>query len=52
MDRLGRMSKSSTDGPQRLLKNSKAREAIYEVMNLYNKKISEENLVDFQGNGY
>ncbi|MFA9399119.1 MAG: S24 family peptidase [Clostridiaceae bacterium] len=47
-DRLGRMSNGSNDGPQRLLKNSEVRNAIFDLMKLYNKKLGEENLIDFK----
>lgn len=48
VDRLGRMSKSSPDSPQRLLKNSDNRNAVYEVMLTYNERMKDEKLVDFQ----
>lgn len=44
-DRLGRKVRKG-EGPQRLLKNSKVREAIFNVMILYNNKLNEKNLVD------
>lgn len=50
-DRIGRMSKNSGDGPQRLIKNSKAREAIYEILIKYNERLQIEGLVDFQDLG-
>jgi len=48
VDRLGRMGSKNSDGPQKLLKNSNTRRAIYELMLLYNKKLREKNYVDFQ----
>lgn len=46
-DRIGRMSAQKGDGPQKLYKNSKARAAIFKVMEEYNKALKEENKVDF-----
>ena len=48
VDRLGRTSSKTIDGPQKLQKNSKTREAIYELMILYNKKLREAKLCDFE----
>lgn len=48
VDRLGRMSSNNSDGPQKLLKNSSVRNAIFDLMLLYNKKLAAENLNDFQ----
>ncbi|MCB2294173.1 hypothetical protein LGK95_11660 [Clostridium algoriphilum] len=45
VNRTGRKCKKG-EGPQRILKNSNARKAIYELMLLYNKKLSSENLID------
>lgn len=47
-DRLGRMSKQTGEGPQKLAKNSKIRGAIFELMHLYNKKLGQLGFVDFQ----
>jgi SOS-response transcriptional repressor LexA len=44
-DRVGRRYKKGM-GPQRLLKNSKERTVIYELMELYNLKLRERQLVD------
>ena len=43
-----RTSSKTIDGPQKLQKNSKTREAIYELMILYNKKLREAKLCDFE----
>lgn len=44
-DRIGRKIKKN-EGPQRLLKNSKAREAIFKLLMLYNEKLRKQNLID------
>ena len=44
-NRTGRKCKKG-QGPQRILKNSTAREAIFEIMLKYNEKLRSENLVD------
>lgn len=48
VDRLGRTSKQNLDGPQRILKNSETREAIFELMQVYNKKLRENKYIDFK----
>lgn len=48
VDRLGRTASNNGDGPQKLRKNSKVREAIFEVMLQYNENLRRDNLVDFQ----
>lgn len=48
VDRLGRISRKASDGPQKLRKNSDARESIFRVLELYNKKLRENNKIDFQ----
>ncbi len=45
-DRIGRKTKKG-EGPQRIIKNSKIREAIFKIMLLYNKKLKDKNLVDY-----
>jgi len=47
-DRLGRTSKQLNDSPQRIMKNSETRKAIYELMLLYNKKLNDMNYIDFK----
>ncbi|NLM35750.1 MAG: UvrD-helicase domain-containing protein [Clostridiales bacterium] len=47
VDRLGRMANQTGDGPQKLLKNSRTRSAIFKVMEAYNHHLREENKVDF-----
>ena len=48
-DRIGRMgSKGSNEGPQKLQKNSRIRQAIYELMATYTKECYAQNLCDFQ----
>ncbi len=47
VDRIGRQSFESGEGPQRLAKGSPARKAIYELMLLYTKKINERGHFDF-----
>jgi SOS regulatory protein LexA len=44
-ERIGRRYKKGF-GPQRLLKNSKERTVIYELMQLYNLKLKEKQLID------
>ncbi|MGV8982508.1 S24 family peptidase [Clostridium sp.] len=44
-NRNGRKCKKG-QGPQRIQKNSTARKAIFELMNIYNEKLRRENLVD------
>lgn len=39
---------NKVEGPKRLLKNSTAREAIFKLMLLYNNKLKEENLIDYE----
>lgn len=46
-DRIGRMSAQKGDGPQKLQKNSKARAAIFRVMEVYNMALRAEGKVDF-----
>lgn len=43
--RVGRKCERA-EGPQRILKNSTARKAIFELMLTYNKKLRVENLID------
>ncbi|ENJ9655476.1 UvrD-helicase domain-containing protein [Clostridium botulinum] len=45
-DRIGRKTKKG-EGPQRIIKNSKVREAIFKIMLLYNEKLKDKNLVDY-----
>lgn len=48
-DRLGRTNKNSTDGgPQKLLKNSDVRKAIFELMQLYTEKYNANGIVDMK----
>ena len=44
-NRMGRKCKKG-QGPQRILKNSTARQAVFQLMLLYNEKLKSENLVD------
>ncbi|MDP4146200.1 MAG: transcriptional repressor LexA [Bacillota bacterium] len=46
-DRIGRKYKKG-DGPNRLLKNSISREVIYKLVCLYNHRLKESSLVDFE----
>ena len=46
-DRLGRSSYQSRDAPQKLPKNSETRQAIYELMLLYNRRLRENGYIDF-----
>lgn len=48
VDRLGRTASNNGEGPQKLRKNSKVREAIFEVMLQYNENLRRDKLVDFQ----
>ncbi len=45
-DRIGRKTKKG-EGPQRIIKNSKIREAVFKIMLLYNEKLKDKNLVDY-----
>ncbi|ABS32450.1 LexA family transcriptional regulator [Clostridium botulinum] len=45
-DRIGRKTKKG-EGPQRIIKNSKIREAVFKIMLLYNEKLKYKNLVDY-----
>ena len=47
IDRIGRANEND-NGPQKLFKNSKTREAIYELMELYDKLLLKEGRVDFK----
>lgn len=46
IDRIGRAT-DSPDAPQKLLKNSRTREAIFSLMHQYDKMLDHENLIDF-----
>lgn len=46
VDRLGRTS-NKNDGPQKILKNSRTREAIYETMLLFDHKLHEKKYCTF-----
>lgn len=48
VDRVGRTSHNNGDSPQKLRKNSRVREAIFETMILYNEFLKKNNLIDFQ----
>ncbi len=48
IDRLGRISKRTSDGPQKLRKNSEQREAIFRILEIYNHKLKSINKIDFQ----
>lgn len=48
VDRVGRVRKVNNDGPQKLRKNSKQRNAIYEVLLKYNNNLEKINKLDFQ----
>lgn len=48
VDRLGRIASNNGEGPQKLRKNSKVRESIFEVMLQYNENLRKDKLVDFQ----
>lgn len=48
IDRIGRTSHNNGESPQKLRKNSKVREAIFETMILYNELLRKNNLIDFQ----
>ncbi|WP_409069503.1 S24 family peptidase [Clostridium sp. FAM 1755] len=45
-DRVGRKTEKG-EGPRRVIKNSKTREAIFKIMLLYNEKLKDKNLVDY-----
>lgn len=48
VDRLGRAMKKSNESPQKLMKNSRTREAIFNLMLIYRKKLQAEGYIDFQ----
>lgn len=48
VDRIGRVSKKSSDAPQKLRKDSERRYAIYEVLIQYDKNLKGKNKIDFQ----
>lgn len=48
VDRIGRVSKVNTEGPQKLRKNSEQREGIYEVLLKYKSNLKKINKIDFQ----
>ncbi len=45
-DRIGRKAKKG-EGPQRIIKNSRTREAVFKIMLLYNEKLKDKNMVDY-----
>lgn len=47
-DRLGRTGAKGVEGPQKLMKNSRTREAIYELMVMYTRALYAQGLCDFQ----
>ncbi|QGT99769.1 SOS-response repressor and protease LexA [Candidatus Syntrophocurvum alkaliphilum] len=47
-DRLGRMNHQSKEGPQKLMKNSNTRKAIFDLMILYNERLKEKRYIDFK----
>lgn len=51
-DRIGRTNKQSSDGPQKLMKNSTTRKAIFELMELYNRRLGEKGYIDFKDMAY
>ena len=42
VDRLGRIASNNGEGPQKLRKNSKVRESIFEVMLQYNENLRKD----------
>ncbi|WP_252215590.1 UvrD-helicase domain-containing protein [Clostridium sp. CMCC3677] len=48
VDRIGRVRKINNEGPQKLRKNSKQRNTIFEVLLRYDKNLKKINKVDFQ----
>lgn len=48
-DRLGRMTHQNKDAPQKLMKNSDTRKAIFDLMHLYNDRLKEKGYIDFKG---
>ena len=47
-DRFGRMNKQTTEGSHKLAKNSKVRQAIFELMSFYNQQLNSQNYIDFK----
>ena len=48
VDRIGRVIKNNSEGPQKLRKNSKKRQAIFDVLVEYNNILKSLGKVDFQ----
>ncbi len=48
IDRLGRVSRNNSEGPQKLKKNSVQRQAIFEIMEKYDEILKGKGKVDFQ----
>ena len=48
VDRIGRVSKVNTEGPQKLRKNSEQRDGIYQVLLKYKSNLKKINKLDFQ----
>lgn len=46
-DRIGRKAKKGC-GPARLLKNSREREILFELLEIYNYKLEDNNLIDYE----
>ena len=47
VDRIGRMGQKNADGPQKLIKNSPTRRAIFELMQHYTKNLIKNDFIDF-----
>jgi SOS regulatory protein LexA len=48
VDRIGRAMRKNNESPQKLMKNSRTREAIFNLMLLYTKKLKAEGYIDFE----
>ncbi len=48
IDRIGRVMKNNSDGPQKLRKNSEKRQAIFDILVEYNSILKSLGKVDFQ----
>lgn len=47
-DRIGRMNSQGSEGPQKLMKNSETRGAIFQLMLQYNEKLIQKGYIDFK----
>lgn len=48
VDRIGRTNKQGSNGPQKLMKNSTTRSAIFRLMEIYNERLRSIGYIDFK----